>query len=63
MPASPLWQIPLVRHLSRILVVKLVVLFVIWYFFFSQPAPAPQAQSLDQHFGLVTPAPETPTEE
>lgn len=63
MPVIPLFKLPLVRHLSWVLAIKLVALFTIWYFFFSQPAPAPQVQTLNQHLGLVTPAPEIPPEE
>lgn len=63
MPDIPLFKIPIVRHLGWVLAVKIVALLAIWYFFFSQPVPVPQAQSLNQHFGLVTPAPHIPPEE
>ncbi|MCP5350974.1 MAG: hypothetical protein H7A10_08430 [Oceanospirillaceae bacterium] len=63
MPSTPLFKLPIVRHLSFILALKLVALFGIWYFFFSQPEPAPKAQTLDQHFGLVNPAPANLPEE
>jgi hypothetical protein len=60
---TPIMSLPIVRHLTWVLAIKLLALFVIWYFFFSQPVPVPQAQTLNQHFGLVTPASESPVEE
>lgn len=63
MKTTPIISLPIVRHLTWVLVIKLLTLFVIWYFFFSQPVPAPQAQTLNQHFGLVAPVSEPPVEE
>jgi hypothetical protein len=37
-----IWSIPLVRHLAVVIVIKLVLLFTIWFLFFRQPAGVPE---------------------
>jgi len=63
-PQSP-WQIPLVREIAAILLIKLVILLSIKAVWFSEPTvPSNGAQRFDAHlFQPAAPAPITPTEE
>jgi len=48
-----IFAIPLVRELSAVLVIKLVLVFLIAHFFFSDPVHVgDEGQGLQEHFGL-----------
>ena len=49
-----MFSIPLVRHLAIVLVVKLTLLFLIWFLFFRQPAGGPEPGS-DIHDHIAGP--------
>ncbi|MEJ2257136.1 MAG: hypothetical protein P8X98_09020 [Woeseiaceae bacterium] len=49
-----IWRVPLVRHLSIVIVIKLTLLFTIWFLFFRQPAGTPEPGS-DIHDHIAGP--------
>ena len=55
MPSKSLWHQPLLRELATVLLLKLFLLYGLWYFFFSQPTPPPDAQRLQQQLLGQTP--------
>ena len=63
-PQSP-WQIPLVREIAAILLIKLVILLSIKAIWFTEPTvPTDGTHRFDAHlFQPATPTPITPTEE
>ena len=52
--SESIWHIPLVRHLTVVIVIKLALLFTIWFLFFRQPAGAPEPGS-DIHDHIAGP--------
>lgn len=51
------WSIPLVRHLALVILLKLALLFTIWFVFFRHPSGAPEPGSdIHQHIAGPTAA-------
>lgn len=52
-PPTSIFQIPLVREITIVLLIKLVVIFIIKWQFFSDPVDLTQENnSVEQHMGL-----------
>jgi len=42
------WRMPLVRELALVLALKLCLLYGLWWAFFSEPPPEPDAKTISQ---------------